>query len=164
MLGKPAAVSSIDPVISARQLTDEQKQALADWAAAGASIAELQQQLKQQFGLGCTYMEARLLVLDLGIEILEPPHEEANPAPAEGVPSPPPAAAAAVSVTIDELALPGALVSGKVRFSDGQSGVWMLDQFGRPTLDPDTAGYRPTQEDIAEFQRQLTTLLQRQGF
>jgi hypothetical protein len=39
----------------------------------------------------------------------------------------------------------------------------MLDQTGRPGLDPDTAGYRPSQEDIMEFQVQLRALIQQSG-
>jgi len=66
-------------------------------------------------------------------------------------------------VTMDHLALPGALVSGRVSFSDGETGVWMLDQSGRPGLDPDTAGYRPTAEDIQSFQQQLRALIQSSG-
>jgi hypothetical protein len=67
-------------------------------------------------------------------------------------------------VEIDNIALPGALVSGKVTFSDGETGIWMLDQYGRPGLDADTPGYRPKQEDIVEFQKQLAELVRKQGF
>jgi hypothetical protein len=64
---------------------------------------------------------------------------------------------------MDSLTLPGALVSGKATFSDGETAVWMLDQNGRPGLDPDTEGYRPTPEDIKEFQLQLRDLIQKSG-
>ena len=69
----------------------------------------------------------------------------------------------AVSVTMDHLALPGALVSGRVTFSDGETGVWMLDQSGRPGLDPDNASYRPTQEDIQAVQQQLRAMIEKSG-
>jgi hypothetical protein len=39
----------------------------------------------------------------------------------------------------------------------------MLDQYGRPGLDPDTPGYRPKQEDIVEFQKQLAEVVRKQG-
>lgn len=42
-------------------------------------------------------------------------------------------------------------LSGKVTFSDGETGVWMIDQAGRPGLDPEKQGYRPSQEDVMEF-------------
>jgi len=51
------------------QLTDEQKEKLRQWAEEGASIADLQERLKEEFGLAITYMDARFLVLDLGLEI-----------------------------------------------------------------------------------------------
>ena len=163
-------MASIATMFSASQLSEQQKQALTGWAAGGASIADLQRRLKEEFGLGVTYMEARLMVLDLGIEIQTPPEQQkpkaTEPAGEEDDDDddPPAAAAGRVHVSVDQLALPGALVSGKVRFSDGQSAVWMVDQFGRPALDPDTAGYRPPPEDNADFQRQLSTVLRRQGF
>jgi len=68
-----------------------------------------------------------------------------------------------VTATMDTLTLPGAMVSGKVTFSDGETAIWLLDQSGRPGLDPDTPGYRPTQEDIVEFQQQLRALIERSG-
>jgi hypothetical protein len=103
-------------------------------------------------------MDTRMLVLDLGITLQEAPKPvEIIPAAVAPVPT------GTVTVTMDHLALPGAMVSGKVTFSDGETGVWMLDQTGRPGLDPDTAGYRPTQEDIVEFQHQLRALIEKSG-
>lgn len=148
-------------MFSASQLSDEQKSALEQWAAEGASIADLQKRLKEEHGIGMTYMDARFLVLDLGIQIRSEPSEEksAEPAPEEALPQ----LAGGVSVSVDSIAVPGAMISGKVTFSDGQGAVWMLDQYGRPGLDPDTAGYRPSEEDIAEFQKQLSDLLRDKG-
>ena len=124
-------------------------------------MSDLQRRLKEEFAISLTYMETRMLVLDLGIELRETPKPE-EPKPAE--PSPEAASGDGVTVTMDHLALPGALVSGKVVFSDGQGGVWLLDQTGRLGFDPDTAGYRPSRADMEEFQRQLNTLLQKAGF
>jgi hypothetical protein len=39
----------------------------------------------------------------------------------------------------------------------------MLDQTGRPGLDPDTVGYQPTPQDVKEFQVQLRDLIQKSG-
>ncbi len=121
-------------------------------------MSDLQRQLKDDFGIAITYMETRLLVLDLGIELIEEPKQEEKK---EEKPAPVPTGS--VSVTMDTLTLPGALVSGKVTFSDGETAVWMLDQTGRPALDPDTVGYRPAQEDILQFQTQLRDLIQKSG-
>lgn len=118
-------------------------------------MSDLQRRLKEDFGLSLTYMDTRFLILDLGIELLETPKAEEKPAE----PAPAPVPTGTVTVTMDHIALPGALVSGKVVFSDGESAIWMLDHSGRPGLDPDTAGYRPSQDDIVEFQRQLRDLI-----
>lgn len=147
-------------MFSASKLTPDQVAVLKQRAAEGASMSDLQRVLKEDFGISITYMDTRFLVLDLGIELIEAPKEE--PKKEEEKPAPVPTGT--VEVTMDSLALPGALVSGKVTFSDGESAIWMLDQMGRPGLDPDTPGYRPSQEDIMEFQTQLRSLLQRSGY
>ncbi|MDH4444435.1 MAG: hypothetical protein QE267_04830 [Akkermansiaceae bacterium] len=145
-------------MFSANSLTPEQKDALKKWAAEGATMSDLQRHLKDDFGHTLTYMDTRFLVLDLGIELVEPakPEEKKEEKPA-------PVPTGVVTTTMDSLTLPGALVSGKVSFSDGETAVWMLDQTGRPGLDPDTAGYRPSPEDIQEFQKQLRDLIQKSG-
>jgi hypothetical protein len=149
-------------MFSASKLSDDQKSSLHAWAAEGASIADLQKRIKEDFGIAITYMDARFLVLDLGIELRDSPKEDAQPAledaPAKPVPT------GVVTVTMDSLALPGALVSGKVSFSDGETAIWMLDQYGRPGLDADTPGYRPSPEDIVEFQKQLAELVRKSGY
>ncbi|TAE75230.1 MAG: hypothetical protein EAZ84_09725 [Verrucomicrobia bacterium] len=148
-------------MFSASKLSDDQKSALHAWAAEGASIADLQKRLKDQFGIAITYMDARFMVLDLGIELQDAPKESAAVIP-EVVPAKP-VPTGVVEVTMDSLALPGALISGKVSFSDGETAIWMLDQYGRPGLDPDTVGYRPSPEDIADFQKQLSELVRAKG-
>jgi hypothetical protein len=152
-------------MFSASQLTEEQKQSLQQWAAEGASIADLQRRLKDEYSLTITYMDARFMVLDLGIEILEEKEEESDGKPEDEtlVDAVPEMSAGAVNVSIDSIAIPGAVVSGKVTFSDGETAVWMIDQMGRPGLDPDTPGYRPSQEDIESFQKQLSELMRKQG-
>jgi hypothetical protein len=146
-------------MFSASQLTPEQKDVLKQKAAEGATMSDLQRCLKDDYGLSVTYMETRLLVLDLGIELKEEP----KAVPAKEVPAPAPVPTGFVDVTMDSLTLPGALVSGKVTFSDGEKAIWMLDQTGRPGLDPDTPGYRPSPTDIAEFQKQLRALIEKSG-
>ncbi len=157
-LGNPAGCLKNATMFSASKLTSDQTEALKNWAAAGATMSELQRHLKEDFDHSLTYMDTRFLILDLGIELVEEPKvvpkEEEKPAL---IPT------GVVTVTMDSLTLPGAMVSGKATFSDGETAVWMLDQSGRPGLDPDTAGYRPTQEDILEFQKQLRALIQKSG-
>ncbi len=146
-------------MFSASKLTPDQIDSLKQKAAEGATMSDLQRHLKEDLGVSITYMDTRFLILDLGIELIEAPKEE--PKKEEEKPAPVPTGT--VTVTMDSLALPGAMVSGKVTFSDGETAIWMLDQTGRPGLDPDTAGYRPSQEDIMEFQIQLRSLIQKSG-
>jgi hypothetical protein len=148
-------------MFSAKSLSPEQIAAIRQWVEEGATMPDLQRRLKEDFSFGLTYMETRLLALDLGLEI-KTPEKPAEPKPPE--PLAPPANAnppGKVTVTMDTLALPGALISGRVTFSDGETAIWMLDEAGRPGLDPDTPGYRPTAEDITAFQIQLRDLVAR---
>ena len=158
MLGKRAVTGQKPDMFSASQLTPDQIAALKQWAAEGATMSDLQRHLKDDFGVSITYMDTRFVILDLGIKLLEEPKVEPK---VEEKPAPVPTGV--VTTTMDTLTLPGAMVSGKVTFSDGETAVWMLDQTGRPGLDPDTSGYRPTQEDIVEFQKQLRALIQKSG-
>src|SRR5690606_25785318 len=66
-----------EPMFSASKLTTEQKDALKQWAADGATMSDLQRHLKEDFEINITYMDTRFLILDLGIEL----REEPKPAP-----------------------------------------------------------------------------------
>lgn len=83
-----------------------------------------------------------------------------TPAPA---PAPAPGGGG-VSVTVDAITRPGALASGSVTFSDAQKAQWYLDQTGRFGMVPPQRGYRPSQEDLQEFQMLLDRELQKLGY
>jgi hypothetical protein len=82
----------------------------------------------------------------------------AAPAPTAAAP-----VAGNVSVTVDVVARPGALVSGGVTFSDGQKATWYLDEMGRLGLVPAQQGYKPTTEDVQAFQLALQNEMQKMG-
>jgi hypothetical protein len=154
-------------------LSEEQRQRVTAWIAAGARLSEVQTRLNQEFGLKLTYMETRFLVDDLKLtpKDPEPPKVEKAPVPepnkpAEEKKSPAeaqPAVPMGVSVNVDQIARPGALVSGKVTFSDGQKAEWYLDQTGRLGVIPGQQGYKPSAADVQEFQMALQEQLQRMG-
>jgi hypothetical protein len=152
-------------------LNEEQRQRVTAWVQAGARLSEVQNRLNQEFGLKLTYMETRFLVDDLKLtpKDPEPPKSEKPPAPEPKKPeekkeSPPEAATpGGVSVNVDQIARPGALVSGKVTFSDGQKAEWYLDQMGRLGVIPGQQGYKPSATDVQEFQMALQEQLQRMG-
>ncbi len=86
------------------------------------------------------------------------------PSGAGGARAAQPPVAGQVSVSVDKLARPGALVSGKVTFTDGNQAAWHLDQTGRLGLVPQQAGYRPPDADVEDFRAALETELAKLGF
>jgi hypothetical protein len=162
-------------------LDEAQRKRVGEWIAQGLKLSEIQTRLGSELGLQMTYMEVRLLVDDLKLIPKDPeptkpveshltaPAASAAPGPRKApAPAPPPSqpqgGTAKVSVTVDQLARPGALVSGKVTFSDGNSAAWQLDQTGRIGLVPQQPGYRPPAADVEEFQLALENELAKAGF
>jgi hypothetical protein len=99
-----------------------------------------------------------------GDEALDDLPPEGELPPDEGIPADQPAGASTLTLEVDRIMRPGTVVSGTVTFSDGVSGKWALDQYGRLMLDTGQKGYQPSAEDVKVFQRELQTQLQRQGF
>jgi hypothetical protein len=156
-------------------LTEEQKQQVTEWIAAGQKLSDIQERMGAEFGLRMTYMDARLLIDDLKLTPKDPVIPEAPKPPAEAapaadapdaVPGEPeaPVGSGKCSVTVDAVMKPGAMVSGKATFSDGQTAEWYLDQMGRFGLVPAVEGYRPPQSDIAEVQVLLDRELAKLGY
>jgi hypothetical protein len=150
-------------------LTDDQRQRVTAWILQGAKLSEIQNRLMSEFKLKLTYMEVRLLVDDLKLTPKDPEPPKTPPPPAETkIPEEKKAAAdlpktGGVSVGIDQIAKPGAVVSGKVTFSDGQKADWYLDQTGRLGVVPAQHGYKPSAADVQQFQAALQNELARMG-
>jgi hypothetical protein len=87
--------------------------------------------------------------------------EEFEEAELEDVP-----AGAGVSVSVDKVTLiPGAVASGTVTFSDGVTGKWIVDQYGRPGFtEVSQPGYRPKPADAQAFMQELSRSLQQRGY
>lgn len=152
------------------KLDEAQKNQVAAWIADGLRLADIQKRLAAELGLQLTYMDVRFLVDDLKLTPKDPePPKSAVPAPtAAATPVVPPAepapmAGGNVSVAVDQIARPGALVSGKVVFSDGQKADWHLDQTGRLGLVTQQPGYRPAAGDVQQFQAALEGELSKLG-
>ncbi len=71
--------------------------------------------------------------------------------------------AGSVTVSLDPITPAGVMAAGGVTFSDGTSGKWYLDRYGRLGLSGVPEGYRPSPEDGALFQSRLVELLQSKG-
>jgi hypothetical protein len=166
------------------ELNEQQVQTVKKWVAEGAGLSEIQKRLRDELKVSMTYMDVRLLALNLGLAIKDrkvaEPVKPAGKAPAAGpvddeepgldeeLAAPEtgeaPGGAASVSVTVDRVMKPGSLVSGTVRFSDGVSGVWFLNQVGQLALQAEKAGYKPGGQDLQAFQAELRRVLERSGF
>lgn len=142
------------------------------WASYGVDLNGIQKNLAAECGVHLTYMEVRFLLLDHDIEIARvqekpapepvpaaaPEHETASSAPTEV-----PEADSAVNpvVTVDELQLPGTLISGKCRFPSGTNGAWQIDQMGR--FGWTELNGTPTPVELQAFEMELRRLLSRMG-
>jgi hypothetical protein len=154
------------------QLTPDQLAHVEQWAADGANLNQVQDRLKTEFGISLTYLDARLLMVDVGVRLQEKPREPEKVAASAEAPPPGDESFAdstdsapvnGVILTADHVAIPGALISGKVTFSDGQTATWSLNHRGRLALTGAPQGYQPPREDIPNFQQQLDLLMQRAG-
>ena len=161
-------------------LDESQRKKVAEWVANGLKLSEIQTRLQSELGVRMTYMEVRLLVDDLK---LTPKDIDVPKAPASALAGPGPAVNAkpaqvpgeptggrggakpgGVSVSVDQIARPGTVVSGRVTFSDGQKAEWYLDQTGQLGLAPQQQGYRPPAADVQQFQMALDAELSKMGF
>jgi len=161
-------------------LDDTQRKKVAEWIANGMKLSEIQNRLASDLGVRMTYMDVRFLVDDLKLtpKDVDPPKPIASVAAAAPAGAPPQKSAgglkledspvtensvSGVSVSVDQLARPGAVVSGKVTFSDGKKADWYIDQTGRLGLAPQEAGYRPPAADVQQFQIALEAELSKMG-
>ncbi len=159
-------------------LTEDQKEQVRKWLEQGLQLAEIQSRLESEFGIRTTYMEVKLLVSDLQVLPKDPEpldrqnnkkasqaaagkdaQEGKNAAGEQGK-----SGRGRVSVSMDEITKPGAVVSGSVTFSDGKRASWYVDEYGRLGIATAERGYRPTEADMREFQAALEQELARQGF
>jgi hypothetical protein len=155
-------------------LTPQQHQLVEQWAAEGANLNQIQDRLRTECETTLTYMETRLLLMELEVKIKDKPRE----VPPEEKPAPPPGEATAtddaaaadapaasdLKVSVDEVPAPGAAISGRASFSDGVTVQWFMDEQGRFGMRGPAPGYQPPATDIPAFQAELDNILQLRGF
>lgn len=155
------------------KLTPEQITKVSAWVAEGATLSQIQERLSSQLEISMKYMDVRFLVDDLNLALVEkeepkkPEETAAEAAPAEAAaPASAPAAqgAGVVTVEVDTIAQPHAMISGHVTFSDGEKADWYIDHQGRPGMAARTPGYRPSPQDITDFQVKLDAALRQSGY
>jgi hypothetical protein len=168
-------------------LDEAQRKKVAEWIGQGLKLSEIQNRMSSELGLNLTYMDVRLLVAELKLTPKDTEPRKTGdslltaaskvPASPAGTPSTPQTPQAqvpeseesyggpgGVSVSVDQIARAGAVVSGKVTFSDGNTATWYFDQTGRLGLSPQQPGYRPPAADLQQFQMTLESELARMGF
>lgn len=140
-------------MFNANDLTDEQKAQVAEWAAAGDQLNDLQKKMTETFKVNISYMDTRFAIMDLGIDLVveEEPVEEKKEEPQNKELTP----LGYVDATVDGIVRPGFLASGKVIFSDGMNALWGLDEMGRLSVDADDPSYQIDDEDMVAFQEVL---------
>ena len=163
------------------KLTPEQESIVKKWADEGVGLSDIQKNLLSQLGISATYMDVRFLAIDLDLTIREKrsapvvkaPAEVDDDVPTHSIPDDAvedadageaPGAPGGVKVELDLVMKPGSVVSGTVRFSDGVTASWHLDQMGRLALSAGQPGYSPSQLDIRAFQLELRSQLEKRGF
>jgi len=162
-------------MFDAKKLTEDQVATIKGWAEEGDQLADIQKRMEDELDVRLTYMDTRFLILDLGIELKseeEDEDEDEEDKEAEVDPSmdelteddleimPPPGQGGPVRVTVDEITRPGVMANGRVTFPDGQEGTWYVDEMQRLGIDPDTAGYRPSEPDLMAFQQELQSVME----
>ena len=151
-------------------LTAEQEALVRQWVAEGASLSDVQKNIRAEFGLHPTFFDVRMLVMNLGatlkdkeVQVAADDVTKAKLPPKAGTPAEP-QAPGAVTVSVDTLqVIPGAIVSGSVVFSDGNKARWYFDQMGRFGFEPELPGYTPPEGDMQSFKVQLSRELHQRG-
>ena len=147
---------------SSNEPTAEQKLEIANWVADGMGLSEVQKRINQDFGIVLTYMDVRFLVDDLDLTLVDP-EQPAKAKDLSKVNDPDGSEAdhlaGGVQIEVDGVTPPGAMASGSVTFSDGEVKKWTIDQFGRLSMSGGTADYKPSDQDVMEFQQQLEKAL-----
>ncbi len=151
------------------KLDDAQQRQVAGWIEQGLKLSDIQSRIASELGVSMTYMDVRFLIDDLKLKIKDAELPKAvapivTDAPVAAPVAPVPVTAGSVSVSVDQVTRAGALVSGRVRFSDGKGAEWFLDEMGRLGLAGTEAGYRPSPEDFRAFQNELRVQLERLGY
>ena len=153
------------------QPNDEQKHEIARWVADGLGLSDIQKKIYDDFSVVMTYMDVRFLVDDLNLTLVDEEEDEVvEEAPetggatevssdGEGIPQ----SNGGVKVELNTVNPPGSMASGSVVFSDGERKNWSVDQFGRLGLSGGVEDYKPSEEDIAEFQKELDSALRGKG-
>ncbi len=153
----------------------EIKQFMLEKIAEGISLSEIQKQVNQRYELKLTYMDIRILASELDNvdwNANDPKAQEKAKAEAEekkkaeaitddSIPGDGEASGVGQTVVeLSKLVRPGTALSGTVKFANGSTADWYIDNYGQLGLD-NLNGAKPSKEDIIGFQNELQKILGR---
>jgi len=147
-------------------MTNEERQAIVrQLLKDGRTLSQIQDFLRHEKGDNITYMELRILLSEMPDAKLpekefSKPALPSTPAPTPGAGDAAAAPAGKLSISMDQLPAPGAMLSGYARFSSGAKAHWFLDETGRLGLEPELGTGKPTPADMQEFSTELRRMLQ----
>ena len=155
----------------------------------GMSLSDVQHALSEELGIRMTYLDLRMLAATLPVEWEKQDKKVAKPAPVEETPQAEEAETDEAEdeaeteeeeaeseeeggddelpdtvLTLDDTPMPGAALSGTVRFMSGISCGWFMDRMGRLGFNlPDDAKEQPTDDDVQAFQVELQKMMQKRA-
>lgn len=159
----------------------------------GMSLSDVQHALSEELGIRMTYLDLRMLAATLPVEWEKQDKKVAKPAPveekmladevdeAENDEAEEDAEADEEEaeleeeeagddelpdtvLTLDDTPMPGAALSGTVRFMSGISCGWFMDRMGRLGFNlPEDAKEQPTDDDVQAFQVELQKMMQKRA-
>jgi hypothetical protein len=149
---------------------EERKQVVGDLLTKGHTLSQIQDYFHKEKNDPITYMDLRLLLSEMPDAKL-PEKElpktllptEAPPAAKLPAAEKEPAASGKLSISVDQVPAPGAMLSGYARFPSGAKAHWLLDEMGRLGVDPELGSGKPTPQDMQEFTTELRRMLQQTG-
>jgi hypothetical protein len=149
---------------------EERKQVVGELLAKGHSLSQIQDYFHKEKNDPITYMELRLLLSEMPDAKLPEkelpktllPSAVPTAAKVPGAEKEPPTSAK-LSISVDQVPAPGAMLSGYARFSSGAKAHWFLDEMGRLGVDPELGSGKPTPQDMQEFTTELRRMLQQTG-
>ena len=139
---------------------DERKEIVRKLLADGQTLSQIQDYLRKEKGDSITYMELRILLSEMpDAKLPEKEHPKTPPVSAVAAPATP-EPAGKLSISVNQVPAPGAMLSGYARFSSGAKANWFIDEMGRLGLEPELGSSKPTQADMQEFSVELRRMLQ----
>jgi hypothetical protein len=117
-------------------------------------LGDILKELQVEHNINITFMELKMLAAEiddfdwstLDKKVEKKPEDKENIEESSGT-----------VIEINKIARPDAMMHGSVKFASGATADWLLDSYGRLTLDNKIGD--PTAEDIEEFQLELQKAL-----